>query len=463
MRHEFTTAADQRTLAIWAGAARSGGTAWFDDLSLSDAARPDVNVLSDPGFERHFPKADRGNDPEQPALAPSVPKGTYINQWAAAQLDRILQAAEAHGIAVQLCSHGDVYWTWDATVIDSDYATANGYRTGWLDPRRLGYWQRNYRYRVARWGYSTSVLAWEVWNEHGLIDVPSDLQRFYQSLGAFVKALDPHRHLFTTSQWSQAYSPAFWATTPTDVVNYHDYITTGLDRHAPEIAGDAAAFVYTLADGLVADWPTGTTRRPFVWGEMGTLERWDVDDPRLISGRGAALTRHPFLWAGLFSAAMTSPIDWQAAPKADTTQALKAFFAGEHSVAGRLDAVRDRRSARPRQRPRHRVAGRGPGHGAGQRRSRAGARLGAPPRQHLVPGDRRTAHAAADLGLADDAAASRRPLRRRVVEHADRAHRRPSDAHAHRRGDAVIVAGATQHRHRRQGRAPAVTTVYGTV
>jgi hypothetical protein len=334
VRHEFTTAADQRALAIWAGAAGSAGTAWFDDLSLSDAARPDVNVLSDPGFERHFPKADRGNDPEQPALAPSVPKGTYINQWSAAQLDRILEAADRHGIAVQLCSHGDVYWTWDATVIDSDYATANGYRTGWLDPRRLGYWQRNYRYRIARWGYSTAILAWEVWNEHGLIDVPSDLQRFYQSLGTFVTALDPHRHLFTTSQWSQAYSPAFWATTPTDVVNYHDYITTGLDRHAPEIAGDAAAFVYTLADGLVADWPAGTTRRPFVWGEMGTLERWDVDDKRLISGRGAALTRHPFLWAGLFSAAMTSPIDWQAAPKADTTQALKAFFAGERLSHG---------------------------------------------------------------------------------------------------------------------------------
>lgn len=334
VRHEFTTAADQRTVAVFAGAAHSAGTAWFDDLSLTAATVPEVDVLSDPGFERHFPKADRGNDPEDAVLVRSVPKGTYINQWAAAQLDHILQAADAHGIAVQLCSHGDVYWTWDATVIDSDYATANGYRTGWLDPRRLGYWQRNYRYRIARWGYSPAILAWEVWNEHGLIDVPSDLQRFYQSLGGFVKGLDPHEHLFTTSQWSQAYSPAFWATTPTDVINYHDYITTQLDRHQPEVAGDAAAFVYTLADGLVADWPTGIPRRPIVWGEVGTLERWDVDDGRLIAGRGAALTRHPFLWAGLFSPAMTSPIDWQAAPKGDTTRALRAFFAGERMSAG---------------------------------------------------------------------------------------------------------------------------------
>ena len=59
-------------------------------------------------------------------------------------------------------------------------------------PVSLGYWQRNYRYRIARWGYSPAVLAWEVWNEHGLIDVPSDLQQFYTRLGAFVAATDPY-------------------------------------------------------------------------------------------------------------------------------------------------------------------------------------------------------------------------------------------------------------------------------
>ncbi len=338
VRHAFTTDADQRTVAIWAGAVRSTGTAWFDDLTVSEAGRPDVNVLSDPGFERHFPKADRGNDPEDPEVARGLPHGTSINQWAAAQLDHIVQSAEALGIAVQLCSHGDVYWTWDATIADSPYATVNGYRTGWLDPRHLGYWQRNYRYRIARWGYSPAVFAWEIWNEHGLIDVPSDLQRFYDVLGRFVKAADPYRHLFTTSQWSQAYSPAFWAGGPFDVVNYHDYITTQLDRHEPALVGDAAAFVYSLADGLVADWPADVARRPIVWGEVGTLERWDVDDPRLITGRGAALTRHGFAWAGFFSPAFTAPIDWQAAPKADSTRALRAFAGGERFADGGWEA-----------------------------------------------------------------------------------------------------------------------------
>lgn len=326
---EFTTGPGERWTAVWAGAVRSRGSAWFDDLSLVAVAGDQVNAISDPGFERHFPKADAGNDPEDPAVAAGVPKGTAINQWSAFQLDRILAAAEAQGIAVQLCSHADVYWTWDATVNDGDYARDNGYRAGWLDPRHLGYWQRSYRYRIARWGHSTALLAWEVWNEHGTIDVPSELQTFYQRLGSFVAATDPYRHPFTTSQGSQTYSPGFWASTPTDLVNYHDYITTENARHEPALAGDGAAFVYRLADGLVADWPAGTAPKPIIWGEIGTLKTWDVDDPRLSTGAAATLTRRQFLWAGLLGPALTSPIDWQTVAKAESTQALRAFLTGE--------------------------------------------------------------------------------------------------------------------------------------
>lgn len=326
---EFTTAADEHAVLVWAGGVSATGTAYLDDVALTPVRSGGVNALSDPGFERHFPKADAGNDPEDPALVRTVPKGTWINQWSAFQLDRILAAAEADGIAVQLCSHADAYWTWDATVHDGDFTKGNGYQVGWLDVRRMGYWQRNYRYRIARWGHSPAVLAWEVWNEHGLIDVPSELQQFYARLGAFVAATDPYRHLFTTSQWSQAYSPRFWTETPFDVANYHDYITTELDRHPPALADDAAAFVYRLADGLVADWPAGAARKPFIWGEIGTLKAWDVDDPLLASGAGGTLTRHQFLWAGLFSPLLTSPIDWQSTPKAESTRALRAYVSGE--------------------------------------------------------------------------------------------------------------------------------------
>ncbi len=322
----FTTGRTQHTSLIWVGAANSSGSVWFDDVSLTPADAS-FNVLSDPGFERHFPRSDVGNDPEDPRV--DVPKGTEINLWAAYQLDRILEAAETSGIAVQLCSHGDVYWTWDATIYTSDYATRNGYVAGWLDARHLGYWKRNYRYRIARWGYSPAVLAWEVWNEHGLIPVPSDVHTFYQTLGQFVTDLDPFDHLFTTSQGSQAYSPQFWTDTPTGVVNYHDYMTTDLQRHPTALTEDAAAFVYVLADELVQQWPERSARKPIIWGEIGTLKAWDVEDPVVSQGLGGQISRHSFLWAGMFSPVFTSPIDWQHVEKSASTRALRAFFNGE--------------------------------------------------------------------------------------------------------------------------------------
>lgn len=328
----FTTGASQKVLMIWAGAASSTGTAWFDDLVLQPADGAAYNVLSDPGFERHFVKGDIGNDPEDPAINLTVPKGTEINQWAAFQLDQVLDAAEASGVAVQLCSHADVYWTWDATIYTTNYATANNYVVGWNDPRHLGYWQRNYRYRIARWGYSPAVLAWEVWNEHGHIDPGTEIFEFYQRFGQFIRDTDPFDHLVTTSQGSYAYSPVFWSQTPMDIANYHDYMTTQITTHPQALTEDEANFVYNLAQWLVDGWPQGAPRKPFIWGEIGTLSSWDVDDPVATTGVGGRVSRHNFLWAGTFSPVLTSPIDWQSVEKGEHTRALRRFIAGEPSA-----------------------------------------------------------------------------------------------------------------------------------
>ena len=328
VRVRFTTGPSQHASLIWVGAEQSSGTASFDDVTLAPVDG-DFNVLSDAGFERHFPRADAGNDPADPAVALTVPKGTDINQWAAFQLDQILEAAETYGVSVQLCARGDVFWTWDATIHPDPYATENGYHVPWNDPRHVGYWKRNLRYRIARWGYSPAVLAWEIWNEHGNIPVPSDIHTFYQTVGRFVAELDPFDHLFTTSQGSQAYSPQFWTDTPTGLVNYHDYMTTELQRHPRALTEDAAGFVYVLADDLVRQWPKGVARKPFIWGEIGTLTIWNVSDAVATTGVGGQISRHNFLWAGMFSPIFTSPIDWQTVEKSASTRSLRAFFNGE--------------------------------------------------------------------------------------------------------------------------------------
>lgn len=243
-------------------------------------------------------------------------------------------------MAVQLCAHGDVYWTWDATIWDTDYARQNGYTVAWTDQRHLGYWKRNLRYRVARWSYSPAVLAWEIWNEHGHVPIlgtsqETELFRFYQQIVPFIADQDPYDHLITTSQGSQAYSPEFFTAAGMGLVNYHDYITTQLPRHPSGWTEDAAMFVYKNATDLVQRWPAGTPRLPFVWGEMGTLTVWDQDDPIATQGLGGEISRHNWLWAGLFSPVFTSPIDWQARPKHGTTAAIRSFFSGERYSTSR--------------------------------------------------------------------------------------------------------------------------------
>jgi hypothetical protein len=331
--YSFKTGASETVVGIWAGVQDSRGTAWFDDIVLQPESDT-YNVVSDPGFERHFPASDRGNSPDDPDVNQTVPKGTDINQWAAFEVDRIVDAAAERGIAIQLCSHGDVLWTWDATIFDDPYAKLNGLVVSWTDARHLGYWKRNYRYRVARWGYSPAIFAWEIWNEHGNIPTTgSDADRaifeFYRDLVKFIGDVDPFDHLITTSQGSGTFSPDFWTKVPLDVVNYHDYITTDLDRYPADLYEDEARFVYELAHRVTSQWPSGSPRKPIIWGEIGTLTTWNTPHPIAASGQGGLLSRHNFLWSGLFSPAFTTPIDWETVTKGPTTRALSAFFHDE--------------------------------------------------------------------------------------------------------------------------------------
>ena len=65
--------------------------------------------------------------------------GTWIDQENAYRFDKILESAEENDIALILCSVGNVNDAWDTT--------------DWNDDSYLDFWKRNFRYRVARWGY----------------------------------------------------------------------------------------------------------------------------------------------------------------------------------------------------------------------------------------------------------------------------------------------------------------------
>lgn len=124
------------------------------------------------------------------------------------QLDYVLDAAERHGIHVMLClqNHGAFSTDANSEWADNPYNAANGGPLA--DPvdffddvpsREL--FQRRLRYVVARWGHSTHILAWELWNEVNLAASTSlpEVQSWHAEAARELLALDPFDHMITTS------------------------------------------------------------------------------------------------------------------------------------------------------------------------------------------------------------------------------------------------------------------------
>jgi hypothetical protein len=248
-----------------------------------------------------FNPQDRGIDIN------SIPKGTQMNQRGNYDEDKIIEAAERNGVYIQLTSHSDPYWIWSSAVTNNPPSAQD-------DPQRIAYWKRNFRYRVARWGYSTSILAWEHWNELGHVAVGSDTYRFYQAYSQYQQQVDPYHHLRTTSQGSQSWSPAFWSSSLFDIANYHDYMM--ISRYPAELTYDAANFVYRYAqclrtvDGKQCGLGVGDgsswqgPQKPYIWGELDTgTTQWNQANPQ-------PKATHDARWAGLFSPIGMAPIDW---------------------------------------------------------------------------------------------------------------------------------------------------------
>lgn len=143
---------------------------------------------------------------------PSPPLGSLALE-VAARWDRLIAAAEEHGLRVQvvLQHHGQysssVNPNWDI----NPWSAANG---GFLDkpedfftsPRARELTRRKLRYIVARWGYSPAIFAWELFNEVRWTDARLGgpeanrmVAGWHAEMARYIRSLDTERHLVTTS------------------------------------------------------------------------------------------------------------------------------------------------------------------------------------------------------------------------------------------------------------------------
>ncbi|MBX9850663.1 MAG: glycoside hydrolase family 5 protein, partial [Cytophagaceae bacterium] len=166
--------------------------------------------------------------------------GTY-SQRAAGLLDSVLNECERRDIYMQLVlqHHGQVSTTTNAQWADNPYNSANGgpcanagqFFTNVAAKAQL---KKQYRYIVARWGYSSNVLAWELFNEVEFTDgTDADIDAWHDEMSAYIKSIDVNNHLITSSSGGDNSTlPLLDNNASLDFTQYHIYAGSPIEKNA---------------------------------------------------------------------------------------------------------------------------------------------------------------------------------------------------------------------------------------
>ena len=263
-QRQFRTGQDQYFLPEIGFRLEGQGRVWLDGLRLTEAdGKTELPLDADP----------------------NRPVRTYYNPVDCFLLDQLLETAEREGIYLQLC-----LLTRDLYMPALQKDNSPEYERAIRDA------QKTFRYAVARWGYSTSLAAWEYWNEMNP-GLPTD--RFYDALGQYLEKIDIYGHPRTTSAWGPA--PKDWRHPRLDWAQGHHYLRPA-DK---EKAHDEAAVVLERVAAIRQHAPN----KPVLLAEFGLAEdnwqrsRWMPQDKDLVHF-------HNCLWASALSGSASTAMFW---------------------------------------------------------------------------------------------------------------------------------------------------------
>lgn len=260
----FTTGTDEWWLGDLTLRIAGPGRVWIRQLSLREAH----------GGPELLEEAD-----------PSRPGRGFYDQRDSFLLDRLVLAAEQHGIRLQLC-----LFTRDHYMENLSDPDSAAYSQALDDAKNL------LRYVVARWSYSPAILGWEYFNE---IDPGKPLDRFHRELGSFLVQTDPYRRPRTTSAWGPA--PAHWIHPDLDLAELHWYLRPAwgpLWQDEVLAVLDRTALLRQHAPG-----------RPALLAEFGLAnDRWGLSPHMERDREGVHI--HNSLWASTFSGLSGTAMFW---------------------------------------------------------------------------------------------------------------------------------------------------------
>ena len=238
----------------------------------------------------------------------SHPSGLYhgagiYSLEAASRIDRIVEKAESLGIYIQLvllyhtAFETSIWSSWD----ENPYNIKNGGMLNSsmeffsnLEANRL--FDRRLRYIIARWGYSTHILSWEIFNEvdgiTGYYENRDIVKKWHIDKIQKIKSWDIYNHLITTSFTSPYFldDHQFWEMEGLDYTQYHAYLAPlfGISYQIVKSAESLKKF-----------------NKPTFAGEFGIY--WL---PELNSYDPEGINIHNGIWASLLSGNAGSAMSW---------------------------------------------------------------------------------------------------------------------------------------------------------
>ena len=239
-------------------------------------------------------------------------EGTKLDSYRlddAWRLDRVFDSAQENGIYINFCLDNFHDWVTSDKRQFIPYFAENGgpiksNQEFFTNPAAIRHYLWRIRYVISRWGYSTNLFAWELWNEMNYLIRESEPQYvidWCRRVAGNIRRNDPYRHLITTSLGADAIWDKLWELNGLDIAQYHTYLSSQTWL-AKDEEHDAVGFLTSRLGKLK------TYGKPFLaaeWGFGGT------NDYNPLNSRDRfGLHLHDAIWAASLSGAAGTVMPW---------------------------------------------------------------------------------------------------------------------------------------------------------
>ena len=168
------------------------------------------------------------------------------------------------------------------------------------------YQKKQYRYLIARWGYSRGLGIWEIVNEINGTDgwqngYVADAEMWTQKVSNYLRENDPFKHPNTASQSGGKWWPNGYEVI--DIANVHMYETQLFSAHYPSNPMRSSMYAYQyITQKFFNDF-----EKPGIFGEAGYENSYGGYEP---GGANYTSAYHNSLWVSWACGISATPIWW---------------------------------------------------------------------------------------------------------------------------------------------------------